>query len=122
MSVNYRTVILKGWQTTVKLKDTFNKMTGYRYEDNFYRPNCYKEETPDDVVFFGDVIESFDAGTWVNACDYHGMGLAPDLIFVDDGICDNSMVIYLTAQASHETEICDMLQEPPQIYIISQVT
>lgn len=121
MSVDFRTVILKGWMVTEDQQTAINQLTTYQYEDNFYRPNCYRDISDNNPLFFGDVIESFDCGDWVNACDYHGMGLSPNLIFVDNGVCDQSYVINLAAVAANDMEVQEVFSTPPQIYIISQL-
>ena len=123
MSVDFGTIIFRGWKMTPDQKERFNEVTAYEYEDNFTYPSYYNE--PDAVYnppFFGDHIGGLDCGDWIDVEEHHGMGLNSHLVYKENGICDKSTIIYLTLTALGENELAAIFQEPPRLYIISQVS
>lgn len=123
MGVDFRTMIMRGWIMTIDQQKRFNELTCYEYEDCFTRPNFYND--PDDVfnpVFFGDTIETLDTCEYVDVQSYHDDGLHPGLVFIEDGVCDKSNILFLTLNALTAIDIAKIFLEPPKIYIINQVT
>ena len=123
MGVDYRTMIMRGWRMTTDQKQRFNELTGYEYEDNFTRPDYYSDaDDRYNPVFFGDNIETLDTGEYVDVQSYHDDGLHPGLVFLEDGVCDKSQILFLTLIALGAPDIAEIFSESPKIYIISQVT
>lgn len=123
MGVDFRTKVFRGWIMTIEQKKRFNELTCYEYEDYFTRPNFYDE--PNDTynpIFFGDTIETLDTCEYVDVQAYHDDGLHPGLVFVEDGVCDKSSILFLTLNALTAIDIARIFLEPPKIYIINQVS
>lgn len=118
MSVDFRTIIFRGWKMTPDQREKFNEVTAYEYEDSFTYPSHYNE--PDAICnppFFGDHIDSFDCGDWIDVEKYPGAILDARLVY-----CDNIMPIHLALITLGETELAAIFDEPPHLYVISQVS
>ena len=123
MSVDFGTIIFRGWKMTPEQQERFNEVTAYEYEDNFTYPSYYNE--PDvfyNPPFFGDRIDGFECGDWLDVDECFGAVLDTRLTHRENGICDYILSIRLVLIALGETELAAIFEEPPHLYIISQVS
>lgn len=123
MGVDFGTIIFRGWKMTPEQKERFNEVTAYEYEDSFTYPSYYNE--PDAVYnppFFGDHVDGLDCGDWLDVEEYPGAILDARFVYRENGICDNIMPIHLALITLGETELAAIFDEPPHLYVISQVS